>query len=130
MNDDDVSKTTFRAHNGHYEFHVMPFRLCNAPSSFQATMKSIFVPYLRKFIIVFFMTFSPIVEPFQNIWCTWRWLFKFCSQANSFLNYPNALSLKDRSNTWGTWSLRMEFNLSQLRLKPFNNGPHLVPPGP
>lgn len=28
--------------------------LCNAPSSFQATMNKLFQPYLRKYIIVFF----------------------------------------------------------------------------
>jgi len=32
----------------------MPFDLCNAPSSFQATMNFTFALYLHKFIIVFF----------------------------------------------------------------------------
>lgn len=34
MKEKDVIKTAFRTHHGHYEFHIMPFGLCNAPSSF------------------------------------------------------------------------------------------------
>jgi len=37
---EDVRKMAFQTHNRHYEYLIMPFGLCNASLSFQATMNA------------------------------------------------------------------------------------------
>ena len=51
--DEDVEKTACRTRYGSYEFLVMPFGLCNAPSTFTTLMNTIFREEMDDFVIVY-----------------------------------------------------------------------------
>ena len=53
MDNNSQEKTAFSTYSGHYEFRVMPFGLCNAPSTFQRLMETVLAGLTRSCCLVY-----------------------------------------------------------------------------
>ena len=53
MAEDSINKTAFCIHLGQWEYFVMPFGLCNAPSTFQRLMNRVFAKDINSFMLVY-----------------------------------------------------------------------------
>jgi hypothetical protein len=61
----DVPKTAFLTHKGLYQYRVLSFGLCNAPSTFQSVMNHTLAPLLGKCVVVYIddiLVFSRTME--------------------------------------------------------------------
>lgn len=65
MTEEDIYKMTFRTSHCHYEYIVMSFSLCNALSTFQATVNELMKPFLCHFVVVFFDDILVYSESFE-----------------------------------------------------------------
>ena len=83
---EDQENTTFIYPFGTFAFRRIPFRLCNAPDTFQRCMMAIFFDMVENFIEVFMDDFSVIGSSFDECLNNLRLVLKRCMKTNLVLN--------------------------------------------
>ncbi|RDX75396.1 Retrovirus-related Pol polyprotein, partial [Mucuna pruriens] len=84
-----IHKTTFTCPFGTFAYTRMPFGLCNAPSTFQCCMKSIFSDLLQKCMEVFMDDFTVYVDLFDACLENLSKVLTRCIDTNLVLNFEN-----------------------------------------
>ena len=97
----DKEKTAFSTRTGHYQFTVMPFGLCNAPSTFQRLMDLVLEEYRFQFclvylddIIIYSKNFDEHLQHIENV-------FSQLDKARLTLNLQKCSFAKDYLNFLG-----------------------------
>ncbi|RDX95126.1 Retrovirus-related Pol polyprotein, partial [Mucuna pruriens] len=84
---EDQHKTTFTCPFGTFAYTRMPFGLCNAPSTFQRCMMSIFSDLLQDCMEVFMDDFTVYAESFDACLNNLSKVLKRCMDTNLVLNF-------------------------------------------
>jgi len=86
VNPEDQEKTAFTCPFGIFAYRKMPFGLCNAPTTFQRCMLSIFAYMIEESIEVFMDDFSVFGATFDSCLLNLDTVLRRCIETNLVLN--------------------------------------------
>ncbi|RDX82975.1 Retrovirus-related Pol polyprotein from transposon 17.6, partial [Mucuna pruriens] len=93
---EDQHKTTFACPFGTFSYTRMPFGLCNAPSTFQRCMTSIFSDLLQDCMEVFMDDFTVYADLFEACLTNLFRVLKRCIDTNLVLNFEKSSHVSNR----------------------------------
>jgi hypothetical protein len=101
INPEDQEKTIFTCPFGTYAYRRMPFGLCNAPTTFQRCMMSIFSNYVKRIIEVFMDDFTVYGDSFDKYLENLSLILKWCIETNLVLNYEKCYFMVEQGIVLG-----------------------------
>ena len=84
---EDQEKTTFTCPFGTFAFRKMPFRLCNAPGTFQRCMMGNFSDMIEIILEIFMDDFSVLGDSYKGCLENLRKVLERCQEKNLVLNW-------------------------------------------
>jgi hypothetical protein len=101
--EDDIAKTAFQTHNGHYEYQVMPYGVTSGPATFQHEMNTVLAPILRKFVVVFIDD----ILIYSRTWAEHLHHIKFLHYFTSISSRLISPSVHLQKGSWLTWAMSL-----------------------
>ena len=89
---EDQEKTTFTCAYGTFSFRRIPFRLCNAPTTFQRCMMYMFLDLVEEAMEIFIDDFSVYGSNFEKCLENLEIVLQRCQNKNLALKWENAIS--------------------------------------
>ena len=97
---EDQDMTTFTCLFGTFAYRRMPFGLCNAPTTFQRCMLSLFSDMVERFLEIFMDDFSIYGDSFEQCLYHLKLVLQRCMEKNLTLNWEKSLYDKARNRSW------------------------------
>ena len=118
---EDQEKTTFTCPFGTYAYRRMPFGLCNAPTTFQRCMLSMFSDMVEHIMEVYMDDITVYGGDFEECLTNLEAILQRCIEKNLVLNWKNAILWLTKELYWGILFPTGELKLTKLRLNLFPN---------
>ncbi|GKC07909.1 putative nucleotidyltransferase, ribonuclease H [Tanacetum coccineum] len=123
---EDQEKTTFTCPYGNFAYKRMPFGLCNAPSTFQRYMTSIFHELIEDSMVVFMDDFSVFGNSSDHCLKNLEKMLKRCKETNLVLNWEKCHFMVKEGSVLGHKVSSAGIEVDKAKIKAISKLPYLT----